>query len=67
MDDGFGGALACSDRRSIHVLMSSKWPSMVMVVVDIVLNKDVRSMKGMAKMIIGYLIKRYTLSTVAQL
>lgn len=56
----------CSDHRSIHGLMSSKWPLVVMVV-DIVLNKDVRSMKGVAKMIIGCLIKRCRLSTVARL
>jgi len=43
-------------------LMSSKWPLVVMVVVDIVLYKDVRSMKGLAKTMIGYLIRWYKLT-----
>jgi hypothetical protein len=42
--------------------MSSKWPLVVMVVVDIVLYKDVRSMKGLAKTMIGYLIRWYRLA-----
>ena len=43
-------------------LMSSKWPLVVMVVVDIVLYKDVRSMKGLVKTMIGYLIRWYKLT-----
>ena len=43
-------------------LMSSKWPLVVMVVVDIVLYKDVRPMKGLVKTMIGYLIRWYKLT-----
>jgi hypothetical protein len=43
-------------------LMSSKWPLVVMVAVDIVLYKHVRSMKGLVKTMIGYLIRWYRLA-----
>ena len=47
----------------IKGLLSSKCPLVVMVVVvDIVLYKDVRSMKGLVKTMIGYLIRWYKLT-----